>query len=143
MNCQLVCICLQFYVWHFNPPSRSSYFLGILVCEFLSYNHKSNAVYDCMYYVVIGAAAATLYPLWPQSSQLAIYYGSWFLLCIVAGIIGIFIGKFVKIIMCIHSCVLCFMSIVKNFYQIWILKCINFYYLFYKVKIPISYITIT
>lgn len=61
----------DFYVWLFNPPSRSTYFLGILV--------------------LIGAAAATLYPLWPQSSQLAIYYGSWVLLCIVAGLIGIFI----------------------------------------------------
>ena len=46
-----------------------------------------------MHCAVIGAAAATLYPLWPESSQLAIYYGSWLLLCVVAGIIGIFISK--------------------------------------------------
>jgi len=48
---------------------------------------------DYAYYAVIGAAAATLYPLWPQSSQLAIYYGSWVLLGVVTGIIGIFIGE--------------------------------------------------
>lgn len=35
---------LQFYVWLFNPPSRSTYFLGILVCEYLQYNHSANSV---------------------------------------------------------------------------------------------------
>ena len=89
-------ILFAFYSFMFGFSIHQADQLTFLESWFVSiYNTITQLIvfYDCTR-AVIGAAAATLYPLWPQSSQLAIYYGSWVLLCIVAGLIGIFISKY-------------------------------------------------
>lgn len=64
----------EVFVWSYEPPSSQTYLLGVLV--------------------VIGAVAATLYPLWPESSRVIIYYLSWAGIIVVGTLFILFIVRY-------------------------------------------------
>ena len=50
---------------------------------------------------VIGAIAATLYPLWPESSRVIIYYLSWIGMVVVVALLVLYVGEFVCVCVCV------------------------------------------